>query len=110
VLTHTDIVRHQRHKVSYAPRNAENGRVHEPTLANDERLPKGFEIELTDTTRVRDIMTPTILSVRETAPIERVITDFLVFKVHHLFVVDDAGVLIGIISTFDVLRHLKAGD
>lgn len=108
VLTHTDIVRHERHRTTYVPADVKTYREGERTLASGEHLPKGFEIEMPDTTRVRDIMTPTILSVAETASVERILTDFLAFKVHHLFVVDEAGVLIGIISTFDVLRHLKA--
>jgi hypothetical protein len=28
-------------------------------------------------------------------------------KVHRLFVVDDAGTLVGVISALDVLRHLR---
>ena len=35
-----------------------------------------------------------------------VVREFLALKVHQLFVVDRAGVLVGVISTLDVLRHL----
>ena len=39
---------------------------------------------------------------------KRVVSDMLGLHVHRLFVVDAAGVLVGVISTMDVLRHLKA--
>ena len=108
VLSHTDIVRHERHKTMVVPKDLKNFRAAELTLATGEHLPGGFEVELTDPTCVREIMTPTILAVPEDASLERVLTDFLAFKVHHLFVVDEAGVLVGVISTFDILRKLTA--
>jgi CBS domain-containing protein len=108
VLTHTDIVRHERHKSMFVPKDVKRFRETETALASGERLPKGFEVELTDPTCVKEIMTPTVLAVPEDATVERVLTDFLAFKVHHLFVVDDAGVLVGVISTFDFLRKLAA--
>lgn len=55
---------------------------------------------------VREIMTPTVFSVPKNAPVVRVLSDFLAFKVHHLFVVDEDGILVGVISTFDVLRRI----
>ena len=108
VLTHTDIVRHERHKTIFVPRDTKNFRGAELTLATGEHLPGGFEVEITDSTLVRNIMTPTILAVPEDASVERVLTDFLAFKVHHLFVVDEAGVLVGVISTFDILRKISS--
>ena len=107
VLTHTDIVRHERHKRLCMPKDVRARREAESTLPSGEHLPKGFEIELTDTTPVRDIMTPTIVAVPEDATAERVLSDFRTFKVHHLFVVDDAGVVVGVISTFDIMRKLS---
>ena len=50
-----------------------------------------------DPTQVRDIMTPIVFSVAPDTP---------AYKVHRLFVVGGDGVLVGTISTVDVLRHL----
>ena len=55
---------------------------------------------------VDEIMTPVVYFVRPDTPLMSVIDDLLVCKVHRLFVVDDHGVLIGVISTLDVLRSL----
>jgi CBS domain-containing protein len=60
-----------------------------------------------DPTQVRDIMTPIVFSVAPDTPAYKVIEDMLGHKVHRLFVVGGDGVLIGTISTVDVLRHLR---
>ena len=63
-------------------------------------------------TLVRDVMTQGVFSVGRHASIERVIGDMCEMNVHRLFVVDAAGVLVGVISAMDVLRHLvpMSGD
>jgi CBS-domain-containing membrane protein len=76
-------------------------------VANQERLGSGFQIEITDTTSVKDIMTPIVFCVPPTCPVSNLVEEFLERKVHRLFVVDDAGTLVGVISTLDVLRHLR---
>lgn len=55
---------------------------------------------------VRDIMTPAVFSVREDTPATSVVEQLLVLNVHHLFVVDSSGVVVGVISPTDVLRKL----
>lgn len=57
--------------------------------------------------RVRDIMTPTVLSVAPDASVVSVVAELLALKVHRLFVVDQSQVLVGVISTFDILRKLQ---
>jgi CBS domain-containing protein len=58
-------------------------------------------------TRVRDLMTPVVFSVAPETPAAKVIQEMLSLKVHRLFVVDKDGVLTGVISAVDVLRHLR---
>src|SRR2546423_1008870 len=60
-----------------------------------------------DPTRVGDLMTPTVFSVTPDTPARAVVEQLLGLHVQQLYVVDDAGALIGSISTFDVLRHLS---
>jgi CBS-domain-containing membrane protein len=45
---------------------------------------------------------------RRLPPAAKVVEQMLALHVHHLFVVDADGVLTGVISTLDVLRHLHA--
>ena len=55
---------------------------------------------------VADLMTPAVFSVAPAAPAARVVQEMVRLKVHRLFVVDELGVLIGVISALDVLRRL----
>jgi CBS domain-containing protein len=102
VLSRTDILVHDRARTS----------VHEyydqPNLK--EKLPKGFHVENVDRTPIRDLMTPVVFSVRPSAPASRVVADMLDLKVHRLFVVSENGVLVGVISALDVLKHLRPED
>ena len=59
-------------------------------------------------TTVRDIMSPDVLFVRPDTSLIEIVNSLLSQKIRRLFVVDNDGVLIGVISTFDVLRHLQS--
>jgi CBS-domain-containing membrane protein len=56
----------------------------------------------------RDVMTPAVFSVREDTKVESVVEQLLALNVHHLFVIDPAGVVVGVISPVDVLKKLAA--
>jgi CBS domain-containing protein len=100
VLSQSDVVVHDREKVEYVPAAPEaRGR-------SGRRLPEGFQVESVDRTRVRNIMTPLVFCVTPETPAGRVVEEMLARNVHHLFVVDSDGVLVGVISTMDVLRNL----
>ena len=55
-------------------------------------------------------MTPAVFAVRPETPTEEVISQMLSLMVHRLFVVASDGVLVGVISALDVLRHLRASQ
>lgn len=59
-----------------------------------------------DAEQVRDIMTPVVFCVTPDVPASRVVRELVDLKVHRLFVVDDRGTLVGVISVLDLLRHL----
>jgi CBS domain-containing protein len=56
---------------------------------------------------VVDLMTPAVFAVAPDTPVLRVVSDMVGLHVHRLFVVGDDGILVGVISTMDVLKHLK---
>jgi CBS domain-containing protein len=58
-------------------------------------------------TRIRDVMTEGIFTIPAHALIRRVVEQMVGLKVHRLFVIDEDGVLIGVISTLDLLGRLK---
>jgi CBS domain-containing protein len=60
-----------------------------------------------DATRVRDVMTPVVFCVAPDDGADLVVKQLLGLNVHRLFVVDGDGVLVGVISTQDVLKFLR---
>lgn len=83
VLSRSDIVVHDRESPAQAPRTAASSAF------------------------VRDVMTPAVFSVTPETSAIRVVEDLINLGIHRLFVVDRAGVLIGVISNVDVLRSLR---
>jgi CBS domain-containing protein len=108
VLSRADIVRYEREKVEHLVPVVEAEAFEEMTLSSGERMKEGFQIEVTDRTLVQDLMTPAIISVLPRAPVVEVVAKLVAMRLHRLFVVDEAGILVGVISTFDVLRKLRS--
>jgi CBS domain-containing protein len=105
VISLSDIVVHERNTVAYARP------VPEYYLRSDLREQvgedvAGFQVESVDRTAVGDVMTPVVFSVRPDTPARQVIEEMLHLRVHRLFVIDADGVLVGVIATSDILRHL----
>jgi CBS domain-containing protein len=102
VISRADLVRYDRERLNYAPARA-------PYFDPDEyfdKVPEGFQVERPDATLVRDVMTPVVFSVTPATSVTNVIEEMLARKVHRLFVIDANGVLVGVISTLDVVRKL----
>jgi CBS domain-containing protein len=106
VLSRGDLLFHDREKVDYLSPGPTY--FYEQDLHTSKGTPfEGFQVENVDQTRVRDLMTPAIFSVAPGTPVAKVIRDMLALHVHRLFVVDEGGILIGVVTAMDVLRHLK---
>lgn len=61
----------------------------------------------TKPTHVADVMTPAVFAVGPDTHVGRVVSDMVGLHVHRLFVVDGDGVLVGVITAMDVLKHLR---
>ena len=98
VVSSTDILIHlgqgEMHRV---------GSPEPPALSED-----GPRAEATNRSTVRDVMTPGVFCVRPETSAARVVVKMLALKVRRLFVVDDDGALIGVISAIDVLGKLRS--
>jgi CBS domain-containing protein len=105
VLSRSDILIHDRETVEYlaaAPEYYHRTELETP----DGEVLAGFQVEKADQTRVGEMMTPVVFSVAPDTPASKVVSEMVALKVHRLFVVDEAGVLVGVISAIDVLRRL----
>jgi CBS domain-containing protein len=108
VISEADILRYEREHVEHLHPVPDYYLRSELTLPSGERLPKDFEVEVADNTKVGDIMTPIIYSVRPDTPVEDVVDQLVTRRIHRLFVVDRDGSLIGVITTLDLLRRLHS--
>jgi CBS-domain-containing membrane protein len=66
----------------------------------------GTGAEPSDSAPVQGVMTPAVFCVHTDTPAAKLVDKMLALNVRRLFVVDDAGVLVGVVSAFDVLRGL----
>lgn len=105
VLSRADILVHDREKGAKTGAAAYYERADLETAG--ERLGAGFHVEAVDGTLVRDIMTPAVFSVGPGTPAAKVVEQMLALRVHRLYVVEEDGTLVGVISALDVLRHLR---
>lgn len=95
VLSLSDILVHHRRQLEFL-------------AAGSARFPTGEPIDLTFTNcPASEIMTPLTYTVSVDTPASRVVEEMLGMRVHHLYVVDDDGTLVGTISVGDVLRRLR---
>jgi CBS domain-containing protein len=107
VVSRTDILVHDREKVEYMEPRPEYFSRTELTTHDGEDLSGEFQVERVEVVPVRDVMTPVVFSISREAPARRAVQDMLALKVHRLFVVDGSGVLVGVISAIDILKHLS---
>jgi CBS domain-containing protein len=109
VISRSDLLRHDRERGNYPE-------LHEYYDDRMESLPgetlsEGFHVEhAADLTEVREIMTPVIFAVAPETSVTNVIEEMLARGVHRLFVIDDDGVLVGVISALDVLRKMRGTE
>jgi CBS domain-containing protein len=109
VVSAGDILRHDREYNRHLEMVPRFYSVSDLRLPTGERVPgEGFQVESVDRTSVREIMTPAVFSVPQSATPDLVIREMVTLKVHRLFVVDRDGVLVGVITSLDILRRLQA--
>jgi CBS-domain-containing membrane protein len=59
-----------------------------------------------DRATVGSIMTPAVFTVRPDTPARKILEELVALRVHRLFVLDDDGVLVGVVSALDVMRGM----
>jgi CBS domain-containing protein len=106
VVSRADIVTHERESFAATPAVSTHAEESQAAAPPQETGRQGGPVAKGYRTLVRDIMTPVVFSVAPDASAAKVVQEIVALKVHRLFVVDSGGVLIGVISTLDVLRHL----
>ena len=107
VVSEADVLRHDREHADHLYWLPQRLVDRELTLGSGEHLDdRSFEVEVPDVTRVKDIMNPVIYAVRRDTPISEVVNQLCKRRIHRLFVVDEDGSLVGVITTLDLLSRL----
>jgi CBS domain-containing protein len=107
VVSEADVLRHDREHADHLYWLPQKLVDRELTLGSGEHLDdRSFEVEVPDVTRVKDIMNPVIYAVRRDTPISDVVSQLVKRRIHRLFVVDEDGSLVGVITTLDLLSRL----
>jgi CBS domain-containing protein len=98
VVSVTDLLRHDLDRGTHP--------CHDGECCSGKSFPEGFGVEDVDTARVEDIMTNTIFALSPNAKLPDIVKKMLDLDVHQLFVVDHDGLLVGVLSTSDIMRVL----
>lgn len=104
VISQTDLMYHN---LSRDDELVMDSHFYEAVRVEGRHLPKGFQIEDTNTGRVADVMTPVAHAVTERASIHSV-ARMMTRKHVHRVIVRKGRKVVGIISALDVLRRLAA--
>ncbi|HEV8062630.1 MAG TPA: CBS domain-containing protein [Gemmataceae bacterium] len=107
VLTSSDILIHDREKsncVTICTRDYSQQEF--SAQAERNRLKSGYQVVNVDRTTVSSVMTPVIFSVAPESSLRKVMHELVSLQIHRVFVVDNDGVLVGVISANDVLKGI----
>lgn len=107
VLSRSDLLIHDRETADFLRKAPEFYHKEELHTPEGEMLGKGYQVENVDRTRVRDLMTPAVFGVAPDDSAAKVVRELLALNIHRLFVLDDDGVLVGVISAIDIIRNLE---
>lgn len=102
VVSRSDLLTHRVHRELHRMDASNEGPL--PVSVGCSSLPP---VEQSGQARVRDVMTPAVFCVRSETSAGKVVEKMLALQVRRLFVVDGDGILVGVISAFDVMRHLR---
>jgi len=104
VVSRTDIVVYDRAR-SLSPAEVPGYYGHAEPSTSSPDAPEGADRPPDAPVCARNLMTPAVFSVAPETPPVKVAENMVRLNVHRLFVVDRAGVLVGVISALDLLRH-----
>lgn len=100
VISQSDIVVHDRENVAKGGKSHDFFRSEDPLVGALDKPAKPGAV------CVRDLMTPVIFQVPPDASYFRIVEEMVALNVHRLFVVSDDGVLVGVVTALDLLRHM----
>ena len=107
VLSGTDLLIHDREKLNCgAAWSSDYSNEDLSDRVERECMGSGYQVVEVDRTTVGSIMTPVVFSLTPETTARKVMHELVSLQVHRLFVIDDGGTLVGVISALDVVRAI----
>lgn len=108
VLSVTDLARYEREKESDVMPDSAYYHIRDTNRHMEIPWGDGFHLETANEPRVKDLMTPSVISVAGNTPISEVLDILLRFQIHRVMVTEpDERRVIGVITEGNVLRVLS---
>lgn len=85
-------------------------RKHKLAKDEDSSIPSCFHLDRMGSATVRQIMTPEVVTVKETSSLGEVLAMLHKKRLHRVFVTDSKGKISGVISTMDLVRWLRVSS
>jgi CBS domain-containing protein len=101
VISVTDILIHNRESAGCCDATARCGSKSSMASADE------GGVAVASCVTVGDIMTPTVFAIRRDSTAAAVVQTMIAYQIHQVFVTDEDGTLIGVITGGDILRQLK---
>lgn len=106
VLSQTDIVRFVSNKLYDVSRLLHSYQGADLDLPLRDVINQLHEARDINQTTIKEIMTRFIFSVNINTPVIEIVREMSNKKIHRVYVVDNSGILIGVISTLDIMKAL----
>ena len=106
MISRDDLLAHDRERFDYLGSKRTSDETSDRFAEMEGFDQDSFQIVDIDRTPVCDIMTPVVFVVRPDAPANEVFNQLASLRVHRLFVVDECGILVGVVSALDVISAL----
>lgn len=112
VFSMTDVTRYERERSPEMVRDTDYYHaVDQDDHRKEVRVNRDFQLEGLEGPKVGEVMTPSVIAVRESVKVTRVVDVLLKYRVHRVMVMNARGALLGIISETDILKACQwSGD
>lgn len=104
VISKSDLLKFLYNKVDSASKIVASFQGADLDLSLREVLPEFLKLKDFKSVLVKDVMTKFVYSVNVNAKAEGIMKEMQEKKIHRMYVLDNSGILIGVITTLDVFR------
>ncbi|MFN8672059.1 MAG: CBS domain-containing protein [Candidatus Sericytochromatia bacterium] len=106
VISQTDIARYLNDKVTFYSRVINSFKDSDLDMPLKEIFPDFLKLKEINHVKVKDVMTNFSYAVTKKTPVFEMLKEMKEKHIHHVYVLNDNGALIGVISSMDIIKYL----